>query len=585
VVPPDELIQQAFLYLLMFTRGPYYSTMSFITEDQRYLGDQYKFLRTLWASGSLHILSDASSLQEHILDRQAAYNADRGRYPVYFDVDISQRLWAEPTMINPTSATSDLRKGLLTISDDIVALHRLPFSTGDLKRIESKRSLIENQLKQFPDMGITMSLLQHDSGLGPNTAVAVSLGKLLSFLHLKHYLESSGADILTGIPQLEALDGASTNFPIFDFKLFAVVSKLLGVPTGNPVRQSFLEFLAAIHNSGVHLAMVRAARRLIRGAIYSSSNAKTPKDCIRPQAYRFIEKIGRTKRPFETSAFRLEPLVDALQSLIVSAGRTDNRFEEYLRMTDTLEIDRDGRVLLVCAADVEMDTALEMAPRVLGSRYAHRSDPIGTTTVHSLGTHGRSSLYLCQVEAGDDGASSLRLALQEVIGSLRPDFIILTGICYGLRHDKQQIGGIVVSKQVQAFNLQRRTGVEHGRTKITLRGAKAEASPTLLDRSRTARLEWKRAHVEHELYMSGSVLSDDPKFVKELLSLQPEARAAEMEGHGIYAACQRAKVDWIIIKSICDWGMGKVDDHQKLAAEHAFDFVFTLVGQGGLYVP
>jgi hypothetical protein len=58
-----------------------------------------------------------------------------------------------------------------------------------------------------------------------------------------------------------------------------------------------------------------------------------------------------------------------------------------------------------------------------------------------------------------------------------------------------------------------------------------------------------------------------------------------MEGAGLYAAAQRARVDWILVKAICDWAEHKgrsKRQRQLLAAQNAASFVLHVIRQGGL---
>ena len=56
-----------------------------------------------------------------------------------------------------------------------------------------------------------------------------------------------------------------------------------------------------------------------------------------------------------------------------------------------------------------------------------------------------------------------------------------------------------------------------------------------------------------------------------------------MEGAGLYAACQDYKVDWILVKSICDWADGNKarnkNKWQQLAANNAASFVLHMLQQ------
>ncbi len=80
------------------------------------------------------------------------------------------------------------------------------------------------------------------------------------------------------------------------------------------------------------------------------------------------------------------------------------------------------------------------------------------------------------------------------------------------------------------------------------------------------------------LILSGEKLVDNIDFRDQLLEIEPEAIGGEMEGSGLYAACQNAKVDWILVKSICDWADGRKkssdsDTNQRNAAHNAASFV------------
>lgn len=60
-----------------------------------------------------------------------------------------------------------------------------------------------------------------------------------------------------------------------------------------------------------------------------------------------------------------------------------------------------------------------------------------------------------------------------------------------------------------------------------------------------------------------------------------------MEGYGVYVSAQKAGVDWIVVKAICDWGHNKnhaeKDAWQQLAAKNAARVVKAALDVGGLY--
>ena len=60
-------------------------------------------------------------------------------------------------------------------------------------------------------------------------------------------------------------------------------------------------------------------------------------------------------------------------------------------------------------------------------------------------------------------------------------------------------------------------------------------------------------------------------FRDQLLALEPEAIGGEMEGIGLYTAAQGEKVDWILVKAICDWADGnkETDKTSKASTENS----------------
>ncbi len=102
-------------------------------------------------------------------------------------------------------------------------------------------------------------------------------------------------------------------------------------------------------------------------------------------------------------------------------------------------------------------------------------------------------------------------------------------------------------------------------------GDRTTASERLLNRFRNDDNYWQgKAQTHFGLVLSGEKLVNDPGFRDSLLEEEPEAIGGEMEGAGLYAATREAKVDWILVKAICDWADGhKNDNAQTSAARNA----------------
>ena len=99
----------------------------------------------------------------------------------------------------------------------------------------------------------------------------------------------------------------------------------------------------------------------------------------------------------------------------------------------------------------------------------------------------------------------------------------------------------------------------------------------LLNHLKSAELLWEGARVRFGLVLSGEKLVDNLDFRQQLKGFASEAIGGEMEGAGLYVACQDKKVDWMLVKGICDWADGHKaqdkDARQQTAAHNATAFV------------
>ena len=197
---------------------------------------------------------------------------------------------------------------------------------------------------------------------------------------------------------------------------------------------------------------------------------------------------------------------------------------------------------------------------------------------------------MVQSGMGSGGPNGAILTIQESIVALHPSAVVMVGIAFGMNESKQQIGDILVSERIMDYNLQR-IGTDDDKLVIVPRGDRSSASTRMLNRFKAAVYPWGEVQpkVKFGLILSGDKLVDNQDFRDQLLKLQTEAIGGEMEGGGLYAAAQRNKVDWILVKAICDWGDGhkKVNKskRQEKAAENAVRFTKFVLEQGGFGNP
>ena len=193
---------------------------------------------------------------------------------------------------------------------------------------------------------------------------------------------------------------------------------------------------------------------------------------------------------------------------------------------------------------------------------------------------------ICEMGAGGIGASQQRTS--DVITHWKPAAVIAVGIAFGIDETKQQIGDVLVATQLRDYELSR----VNEDASITLRADIGSTSDPLKNRLRTKDAVEKRKSrdwpkVRFGMLLCGQKLIDNVDYRNSLKLLEPEAIGGEMEGVGVYVSASREKVDWIVIKAICDWGHDKndaqKDARQKLAAKNAATVLKAALDVGPLY--
>jgi len=233
-------------------------------------------------------------------------------------------------------------------------------------------------------------------------------------------------------------------------------------------------------------------------------------------------------------------------------------------------------ILLVTVTEIEAKAVLSTFSQAAGQPW--KRHPIGGKTYYALGRISGAEIYMVQSEMGTATPGGALMTVRQAAEDLHPIAAIMVGIAFGMRPDKQDMGDILVSKQLMAYE----PGKIKSKKPFIPRGDRVTASTALLDKFRSGCLDWNGAAVWIGLILTGEKLVSALNFREQLLKLEPEAIGGEMEAGGLYVAAQDAKLDWIMVKAICDWGDSNKDDKaQPIAAQNAASFVLHVLQQGG----
>jgi nucleoside phosphorylase len=228
----------------------------------------------------------------------------------------------------------------------------------------------------------------------------------------------------------------------------------------------------------------------------------------------------------------------------------------------------DPQIAIIVATEVELKYALAALSPL--PRYRKIWKVTQGSDTYYLGKFGEFQCVLMLSSMSSQGPTGSTLSANEVLHEWNPSAALLIGIAFGAVKGKQLPADVLVSDQVIPYELQR-VG-----EKLVFRNPVPPSSPALVNRFKHA-LDWTFKRPDGSLcskhigpLLSGDKLIDNIEFKDSLFTEYPTAIGGEMEGAGFWAAADRARTHWIIVKSVCDWADGeKHKSYQPMAAASA----------------
>jgi len=525
-------------------------------------------------------VSNHPTIGEFLESRLILYKHDSSRYPVYFDPSEKERYASIdfPILYKPSSTTDALRKSFELLAKDkanvIGGNNYNPHVNGELVFAGISRGI-----ESLGGRAITYPAFREylpDASLNDQYFIR----RTISEEYTKHYLESLNADIVTGVDRFIYYDYLAKTFPINDFYILEFISKSLCNNIYRVDQFELTKMLISLRPENVHNTFVQTLKKFIE-ALYQYVKLKWSVTSNVACRYKIIELLRTIE--FGTN-HNLEKISDIeifknlnlgvthLERVMAQLSAKDALFRIALKFAEDLVSGTTKKILLCTATDLETETFYDV---VNGRGFVPKIVPGKELAFHYIGTVRSAEIFLVQTQMGSGGSGGSGLTTLDAIDELEPDVIVAVGICFGANSEKQNIGDILISRQVQCYELQR-----VGDDKIIPRGDKMPASPLLISRFDAEKVNWKHSKVHTGLILSGDKLVDNSKFKKKLLKQEPEAIGGEMEGAGILAASYRRKVDWVIVKGICDWGEAKDSKDQALAAHNAVSYCWQIIESG-----
>lgn len=555
------------VFLSLFMSPIIYAELTFEIESKDDIPHTIRYLKKLNELDIVTAISCTNSLEELIVSRRDLYKFDEERYPFYFKDD-NELFFPEGILIIDSSTTAFIEDGLRRNYIYQEHLDHCKTYMDLLNYIVTQRlGILDKQALTIRSFDLIFEKLRNN---GVDSTIVSSarniMGRELSQLHNKKYLESTFSSIIKNIPYIHTYDGID-NESIYDYQIYySILEPIFSGYTRNELEEKLIywksdEMFNVILNRLYSLVI---NLQYIFKEEYSLLNSQV-------RSKRIVNYINEKKRNIRHSYGVFSTNEDILRYLCM--------FEKKLRISERMEVGMNTlfmekeiskKILLPVANMNEFRSIIGIAEE---NGFPLHRQVIGNNTFH-IHIGKDVSLYIVKCEAGSLGSAASILTLTDAITNINIDTIIFSGIAFGnytKRNRSQNIGDILVSKQLWNY--------ESGKVDDNYipRGDKCSATPWLLDRFQNSALKWEESEIHFGIIASGEKLVNSEEFVMKLMNQEPELIGGEMEGVGLVSVAERYRKDWILIKGISDWGVGKTDTDQIDVAKKTFGYVFQTI--------
>lgn len=543
-ISDEELLSVCCLSFFM-TDNMLYLPISNLYESEEEFPKTANFIKKMDEAGLLYPASSHETREGFILSRQEYYTHDQKRYPMYFEKN--NNTWTSNLICLKNSTTRTLENSLQ--NDDI-----------EIKEFNGRN---KDEVKKFIDKvfvgrkqkAITTTLFSNMAGSYyklSDSEMRVTLEYIkykISLDYTKRYLEVQNGTIITGIPGIRRYDFLAKDMYDTNFTIYQIVIKKCGVDIKKKEGRKLLFDIRMNYHVYRYICIkiseiIALLKKSMKEFICTDQGIKSNLEI--PVSY------SRVTTELE--------LFSNLERYIQDFCFYHNIERENVRM------ENERSIVLIAVTSKEMKAMIHKAREYFPNNMI--VERVDKKLVYRELLNERQRVYLIQSEMGSVGIGSMVNTIHLVCEKLNPEYIIMGGVAFGSNMEKQQIGEILVSKQIWYYE---RAKLNDGGN--IDRGDKIPASAWLLRLFRSSELEYKKSRIHFGLIASGEKLVNSSEMMSNLREREPELIGGDMEAAGLASVCEEKKVDWIVAKAICDWGMDKDNSEQDRAAENAFDFI------------
>lgn len=235
---------------------------------------------------------------------------------------------------------------------------------------------------------------------------------------------------------------------------------------------------------------------------------------------------------------------------------------------------KECRILLLTANQVEEKMVIRYMEEPNGEPLSAMS--VGGCMYRIGKLAGVFVAHVHTLDIGSFGEKGSEQAVEDALKLFRPRLVISLGGAYGNDAEFQKLGDVLISKKLYSITYVKNDKGDISYSNGTLYETDADlvstwgewfpwhrtvfpntSSPNFTDYDEEKMFYWS-----FDTVVSAGIVLSDPLCKKKLLKDVQRAGAksvigGEMEGSGVYIACQKKGIPCAVVKGICDWGIEK----------------------------
>lgn len=235
--------------------------LSSLWENWNQIHSDKKFIKLLYDSRQLEVVSDCVTIEEFIERNLGLYSFDRDRYRHIYFGSIRNLDWLRPTEYKETSATQAISDEIQIWGESPEAKLILP--KKDAEFLEANKLKVINIDKSREGKALTVSLFSNH--MSQNNIL--SIARFLSAYYIRDYCQWLNADIISGLPgNLKFYDYLSQEYPYHDIRVLFYVLSLAGITAKivNQIKYKMWEAILSERDGG---CSTRLIQQIVRCAV------------------------------------------------------------------------------------------------------------------------------------------------------------------------------------------------------------------------------------------------------------------------------------------------------------------------------